>query len=137
MAFNRPVKNSRALPKSPRRRLTAIRRQLFLEPLEQRTLLSITPRLVPGGVSFVGDGVSDNLALRATSSKQLAYSIDGCPFSTDLGGGPLSLASRFAIGVDIGGGGDRLEVDASLRPLLDGGGGSLRYAGGFGLNTLS
>jgi hypothetical protein len=108
-----------------------------LEPLEQRTLLSITPRLVPGGVSFLGDGVSDVLTLRATPSNQLAYSIDGSPFSTDLGGGALSLASKFAIAVDTGGGGDRLEVDASLRSVLDSGGGTLSDHGGSGLNTLS
>ena len=138
MATDRQAKNVKSVRKSPRHRLVAARRTLLLEALEQRTLLSITPRLVPGGVSFVGDGASDVLALRADPTNRLAYSVDGSPFSTDLGGGQqLSLASPFAIAVDLGAGDDRLEVDASLRAVLDSGGGTLNDEGGGGINTLS
>src|SRR3954449_13527463 len=103
MASDRQAKTPKSVRKFPRHRLAAIRRQLFVEALEQRTLLSITPRLVPGGVSFVGDDASDVLTLRANQANpnQLAYSVDGSPFSTDLGGGQLSLASRFSIATDL------------------------------------
>src|SRR5262245_4502558 len=106
MPSNRQAKNASSPGKSPRHRLAAIRRRLFVEALEQRTLLSITPRLLPGGASFVGDDASDVLTLRANQANpnQLEYSVDGSPFSTDLGGGPLSLASKFAIGVALGAG---------------------------------
>src|SRR5262249_53200267 len=80
----------------------------------------------------------DVMTLRADPAHRLAYSVDGNPFSTDLGGGQqLALASPFAITVDMGAGDDRLEVDASLRGVLDSGGGTLNDAGGGGINTLS
>jgi hypothetical protein len=83
---------------------------LFLEPLEDRTLLSITPVFNPAAnqVTFDGSlGSTDNLYLRATGGV-LAYSTDGSTYHTDLDPGKagiqtLTLSNQAVVAANVGG----------------------------------
>src|SRR4051812_4348094 len=127
----------RASSRKPFKRKTfAGRRVLFAEPLEPRILLTVTPSLVPGGASFLGDGAADTLLLRVNVSNQLEYSTDGVNYSNNLGGGQLVITSGVAVGVDLGGGANTLAVSTSLTTALQSAGGTVTYTGDGGTDTL-
>ena len=91
----------------------------FIDLLEERMLLSVTPVLSGRTVTFTGDAGADNLYLRATPEGVLQYSTDGTSYSSDLGGGStLTVTAGDGISANLAVGSDTLFVDASLSSKL-------------------
>jgi Ca2+-binding RTX toxin-like protein len=117
-----------------------------LEPLEERTVPSVTP--IPDGtgrfiIRFTEDvaGENDTLLVSATNGGQLQYSWNGGAFTTDLDSGtpgvqsqPLTAISRMD--VLLGAGDDVLSVDGTTNPGVIPAPGGIVYTAGPGNDRL-
>lgn len=151
-SFRKPSSAGRAIGKrTPSRRSGQSRasrqpfRRLFMESLESRLLLSITPWLdddCDDCVTFVGTDGADALYLRVTDGV-LEFSEDGATDSylrdLDLdtdGDQTLTISSATVIEVRLLGGDNTLFVDASLSSALTDLQGAMNWEGGDGNDTL-
>lgn len=87
-------------------------RKLLFEQLEARQLLSITPNIAGGSVTFAGDAADDSLLLRKAASGQLEWSEDG-------GDTFLPVGAVSSVTVDLGDGEDTVEIVGSHTLSLD------------------
>ncbi len=123
-------------------------RRLWLEPLEDRTLLSASFGPDPGNpgmfiVQFGEDfpGTADTLVLRQNNGGELEYNLNGAGFTNDLDSTTLEIeALSFnaisKINVALGGGDDTLNLDNTnglVIPQLSG----IHYDGGAGTDTIA
>ena len=108
------------------------RRELFVESLERRVLLAITPSYSNGTLRFTDPAnLSDNLTLEV-SAGYLDYSADAVNY-TQL----ESLSELNSIVVQLGDGGDTLSIDPTLSDVLASDKITINDVGGTGQNTLA
>ena len=100
------------------------------EWLEERTLLSVTQAVAGSSATLTGDGAADNLYLRATPEGLLEFSTNGTTYSSSLGGTTLTINAGTVVSVNLGGGDDTLQIDATLSRRLDSAGATLSFIGG-------
>jgi len=140
---HRSVKKWPTLRRTRRVKANRLRsRLLFLESLEDRLLLSVTPALDGHRATFIGADGADTLYLRVAEGV-LEFGQTGAPgsYSRDLdaaadGDQTLIISSETVIEVRLQGGDNRLFVDASLSNALADLQGVLIWKGGVGNDVL-
>ena len=128
----------RLLRCSDRTRLSLWRlRRLFVEPLEARLLLAITPALLDADQALLsGDESADTLYLRINTAGFLEFSDSGgedtyvCDLNSDTAGDQtLTITPSTRITVDLGAGDDTLVIESADLVHVD-------LVGGAGDDTL-
>ncbi len=89
--------------------LSVRNRRAHFEPLEQRTLLSVTFGLVGGVPTFTGDNANDQLTLQTNAAGNIEYIANFGP-ATDTG---VAIASVNQVAVNLGDGNNGLTIDHS------------------------